>query len=106
MAVLDVIFPIAHVPGAVRVQIKAVPVGLVVLPLAFILITVSMPELSLATSLPVDPFALILAAVRPNLATPSLFDAVTVHIALKNSPRFGRSLLIYFMKILLSDFLS
>ena len=68
-------------------NINTVPVSFIVFPLAFIDVTISMPELSAAVSLVLAPFTLILSVIGPNLDTWSV-SHIILKVAFINSSVF------------------
>ena len=66
-ALLQVIAPLAFKNGPIAVQVLAVPVGLIVLPLAVVAIAIRMYQSSLTSSRVPEPVALKTAAIWPKL---------------------------------------
>ena len=71
-AVLEVILPFAVVGGPVVVPVLTPTVGLVLLPLSFILITIHVRKLALPLSSVVHPLSFVLGSVRPHLRSHSV----------------------------------
>lgn len=69
------------------------------MPLAFILVAVSVPKPALAARLAVKPLTLILAAIRPDLCPVNLPNPIFVDVALIDGPRFWRVKLLRFYEV-------
>lgn len=66
---LQVIFPVALVPGSVHVDIDAIAVGFVIVPLALKHVAINVPELALAACLVEPPIPFVAGTIRPDLHT-------------------------------------
>ena len=75
MAVLQVILPLAFIPGAVHMDVDSVSVCLVVHPIALVDIAVDVNELALAVCSVVLPVAFVTGTVGPNLFSEAISEA-------------------------------
>ena len=66
---LQVVFPVALVPGSVHVDINTIAVGLVIIPLALKDVAINVPELALAACLVEPPIPFVAGTIRPDLHT-------------------------------------
>jgi len=82
LAVLFILLPLAFVLGTVSVVVDTITVGLVVLPLAVVNIAVSVDEATSTVSLVVFPVAFIERAVNPNLDALTILLAIVIPLAL------------------------
>ena len=79
---VQVIFPLSYVALLAILGLK-VPesIRLIVLPVAFIRVTIGTPELSLAICLVIEPFSFVLCPVRPFLLTIRTLLALLINVA-------------------------
>ena len=73
--VLQVLLPVALIPGPVHVHVNAVAVGLIVEPLTLKHVPIHMPELTAPTGLVQAPETLIPSAIGPNLHPEAVLHA-------------------------------
>ena len=82
MATVQVVLPVAHIATlAVGINVRPVAVCFVILPVAFIGVAIGYPELALPTGEVLEPFALVLGAIRPSLDSIGAFATIFVHVA-------------------------
>lgn len=81
LAVVEVVLPVTNVSLLAVVGLEGTEsVCLVVLPVAFISVTVWTPELTFAICLVIEPLALIFGVIGPKLDTVCNFSALLIHI--------------------------
>ena len=101
MAVLQVIHPLALVPGSVHMNVDALPIGLVVDPIAFIDITINVGELAEAVGPIVLPVSFVACAVLPHLLTVAIAEPTNPLSGVLGARRIsvGRPLLTFGVRV-------
>ena len=81
LPVVEIVLPVSNVPLLTVVGLEGTEsIGLVILPVAFVCVSVRAPKLSFAIGLVVEPFTLVFCVIWPQLNTICHLAALLVNI--------------------------
>ena len=102
MPMLQVVHPLALVPGPVHVNVDSLPVGLVIDPVALVDIAIDVSELAEAVGTVVLPVSLVTGAILPDLLAVAIAEPANPLAGVLGARRvcIGRPLLPFRMRVI------